>query len=240
MDASAIGVETTGFDVLLPVNANVQSTLDEIDDELNDPTYGVPTHQVEEFKPHMTLGCSHSSLPHLALWLAGEVEDKQQKLERWRNLAVYYVAVTGSAKGLVRSVPWFEEPLVYYPLNDADLALLGEGLYHLGELVFAAGAKEIVNPVEGGPALKSMGAMRSLRTGLQYKQINITSIHLFSSCPMGEDQRRCAVDSWGRLHDLDNVHLHDASTLPDAPGVNPQGTIIAIARRNTARYLGQL
>ena len=57
------------------------------------------------------------------------------------------------------------------------------------------------------------------------------------SLPMGEDRTRCAVDSYGRLHGYDNVRVHDASILPKSPGVNPQGTIMAIVRRNTRQML---
>jgi choline dehydrogenase-like flavoprotein len=31
--------------------------------------------------------------------------------------------------------------------------------------------------------------------------------------------------------------VNDASLLPDAPGVNPQGTIMAIAARNSDHFL---
>jgi choline dehydrogenase-like flavoprotein len=31
--------------------------------------------------------------------------------------------------------------------------------------------------------------------------------------------------------------VNDASLLPDAPGVNPQGTVMAIASRNVAAFL---
>jgi choline dehydrogenase-like flavoprotein len=57
---------------------------------------------------------------------------------------------------------------------------------------------------------------------------------------MGEDTRRCAVDSFGKLHSARNIYVNDASILPNTPGVNPQGTILAIAQRNADRYLGRL
>ena len=66
--------------------------------------------------------------------------------------------------------------------------------------------------------------------------MNLMTVHLFSSLPMGEDER-CPVDSFGRLKGFTNVIVNDASILPDAPGVNPQGTIMALAARNTERFL---
>ncbi|MGH7898915.1 MAG: GMC oxidoreductase, partial [Candidatus Binatia bacterium] len=43
---------------------------------------------------------------------------------------------------------------------------------------------------------------------------------------------RCAVDSFGRVFGFENLYVNDGSMLPDSPGVNPQATIMAFARRN--------
>ena len=67
----------------------------------------------------------------------------------------------------------------------------------------------------------------------------LMTIHLFSSCPMGENRSKCAVDSFGRVHSVANLHVNDASILCGAPGVNPQGTIMALARRNVLRFLNK-
>jgi len=63
------------------------------------------------------------------------------------------------------------------------------------------------------------------------------TVHAFSSCPIGERLDRCAADSYGRVRGFDNLHLNDASMLPDSPGVNPQASVMAFARRNVLRFL---
>ena len=60
--------------------------------------------------------------------------------------------------------------------------------------------------------LKELERVKSIRDG----DLELTTLHLFSSCPMGEDQSKCAVNSYGRLHQFDNVYLNDASILPEA------------------------
>jgi choline dehydrogenase-like flavoprotein len=115
--------------------------------------------------------------------------------------------------------------------------MLCEGLWQLGKLLFAGGAEEIYQPVPGGPPIRSPKDIDFLRRGVPQGRLNVSTIHLFSSCPMGEDTDTCAVDSFGRYHGLGNVWVNDASMLPHSPGVNPQGTILAIARRNVTRFL---
>jgi len=45
------------------------------------------------------------------------------------------------------------------------------------------------------------------------------------------------TDSFGRVHGHDNLYVSDASLLCTAPGVNPQGSIMALARRNALAFL---
>jgi choline dehydrogenase-like flavoprotein len=204
---------------------------------VNDPSYGVPVQQVVEFKPQMTLGCSHAALPHLVMWLGGDPAERERALASWRNMALFYVLVVGQVSGSVRNIPFFNEPFVTWPMGDADLALLGEGLHRLGRMLFKAGAVEFFNPIVGAPAIHSPRDLDQLRGGLRHGKMTVSTIHLFGSCPMGEDTRRCVVDSFGRMHGFENLYLNDASILPEATGVNPQATLMAIARRNVRHYL---
>ena len=45
------------------------------------------------------------------------------------------------------------------------------------------------------------------------------------------------IDSFGRVHGYDNLRVNDSSLLPEAPGLNPQGTIMVIASRNSEAFL---
>ena len=116
------------------------------------------------------------------------------------------------------------------------MARMGEGLYHLGQAVFAAGATEIYSPIEGGTPYRSADEMKGLCQGIPHGKVNISTIHLFSSVPMGE-AKMCPVDSWGQLRGHKNIWVNDASLLPESPGVNPQGTVMAVAHRNALRWL---
>ena len=64
------------------------------------------------------------------------------------------------------------------------------------------------------------------------------TIHSFSSCPMGENGR-AATDSFGRVHGVPGLYVADGSLLCSPPGVNPQGTVMAFARRNALGLLGE-
>ena len=58
-----------------------------------------------------------------------------------------------------------------------------------------------------------------------------------ASCPMGENRQRTAVDSWGRVHDHQGLYVADVSAVCNSLGVNPQGTIMALAKRASDYFL---
>ena len=123
----------------------------------------------------------------------------------------------------------------------ADIRHLSMGLGRLASLLLAAGARSVFPSVFGLHEIRTeKDAVRWLDEDLPPRSLGLTTVHAFSSCPMGERRDRCAADSFGRVYDYDNLYLNDASIVPDSPGVNPQGTIMALARRNVLRFLGEL
>jgi choline dehydrogenase-like flavoprotein len=207
-------------------------------EEMNDPAWGVPTEQVDQFKPALTLGCSYSSVPHLALWMGAEGGQKRRQLRDWKRTGIFYVAAVGTGVGRIRDLPLVNEPLVRLPLTNADLGRLGEGLLRLGQLLFAAGAEVLSNPVEGGPPIRNEAELEALCRALPQGRMAVSTIHLFSSVPMGRNEALTGTDSFGKLRGADNVWVNDASLFPASPAVNPQGTVLAVARRNVVRWLG--
>ena len=55
---------------------------------------------------------------------------------------------------------------------------------------------------------------------------------------MGDDASSSVVDSWGRVHDLDNVYLADGSVFVSSGGFNPTLTIMALSLRMACHLAG--
>jgi choline dehydrogenase-like flavoprotein len=207
-------------------------------EQASDPDEGVPVVQVSEFKPYLTLGGSFSSPAYLALWLAGR-EDFTALMRAPHRLGIFYALVTAKGCGRIKPMPFKDEPMVSMHMEEEDLKGLGEGVYKLGQVLFAAGARTIYSPITGGRDYRSLADMEQLKKGLPRQGVDYSTMHLFSSCPMGENRSLCALDSFGRMHGMGNVYVNDASMLPEAPGANPQAVIMAIARRNAVHFLNQ-
>ena len=104
-------------------------------------------------------------------------------------------------------------------------------------LLFEAGAESIYPSIRGFGVLKSVDEINQIPRLLPRDKTNIMTIHLMSSCPMGEDEKICATDSFGKVYGYDNLYINDGSLLCSAPGVNPQGSIMVVALRNVNHFL---
>jgi choline dehydrogenase-like flavoprotein len=154
-------------------------------------------------------------------------------------MAIYYAMITGGS-GSVSRLPGYRDPLVKYAFSDRDMRDLADGTRKLWDLLFAAGAEALYPTVAGAAPLNGLDDLDRLADPLPHGRTSLMTIHLFSTCPMGEDETRCVTDSFGRVHRHDDLYIADASLLCTAPGVNPQGSVMAFARRNALHFLGRL
>jgi len=209
-------------------------------DQVSSAGMGVPVHQVKEFAPAFSLGCSISSPAYLAIGMMDHPKYLGEVRHDWQHMANYYAMIRGEGSGTVRPLPGFSDPLVKYRLTGNDHRTLGEALRKLAEVLFACGADALYPSVANSSPLLSRDDLARLPDSLPVGLSNLMTIHLFSSCPMGENRRKAAVNSFGQVHGVKNLFVSDASLLCTPPGVNPQGTVMALAHRNALHYLGKL
>lgn len=198
----------------------------------------LPLLQVKEFWPEVSLGGAFFTPGHLAMGLCDNWLDTRAQMSRYRDMASYYVAVRGSGRGSVRP-SWLGDgaPVLRYELSDEDGINLSKGLARLATLLLAAGATHVHPTVQGLPTIATeVEAVRWLDERLPRAALSLTTVHAFSSCPAGERRDRCAADSFGKVYGTRNLYVNDASMLPDSPGVNPQGSVMAFARRNALHF----
>jgi choline dehydrogenase-like flavoprotein len=194
----------------------------------------MPLLQVKEFWPEISLGGSFFSPGHLAMHLSEnwpQLADRMNDLER---MAIFYVAVRGTGRGSVSPGVLGENAThLRYELSDEDHRNLCQGMARLSTLLLEAGAEEVYPCVHGLPAIRNQTeSIRWLDERVPRRSLSLTTVHAFSTCPIGERLDRTAADSFGKVRRHENLYLNDASILPDSPGVNPQGSVMALARRN--------
>jgi choline dehydrogenase-like flavoprotein len=211
--------------------------------EFNEPVnfsgMGIAGEQVKEPDSEYSFGCSISSRAHLAINLATDARGSGYGLQKHKHLISYYVMSRGSLDGAVTALPGFKDPLVRYRVSAGELENLGRGTQGLTRLLLSSGANQVFTGLPDCPVVSNQQQVDQLPTTLTRAIDTIMTVHLMASCPMGEDRKRTAVDSWGRVHGHPGLHICDVSTLCTSPGVNPQGTIMALAKRNSDYFLSK-
>jgi choline dehydrogenase-like flavoprotein len=209
----------------------------EFNEDVNFVGMGIGGEQIKEFSPSYSFGCAISSRAHLAINLATEEQGSGLVQEKHRKLVSFYVMSRGALNGSVKALPRYNDPLVRYKISDTELQNLGEGMQGLAKVLFAAGATRVFTGLQECSELTRRAQVEQIPNSLAKSVDNIMTIHMMASCPMGGDPNRSVVDSWGRVHGQSGLYVADVSILCSSPGVNPQGTIMALAKRNSDHFL---
>ena len=133
-------------------------------------------------------------------------------------------------------------PGIRYEINE----YLREGIVRawktMTEIQFAAGAQS-VRPVHSmsryttslGAALQQIDEL-----DMDINKMRVGSAHVMGGCGMGEDPRSSVVDSMGKFHHLDGLHIMDGSTFPTSIGANPQLSIYGMVAKQATALAQQL
>ena len=205
-------------------------------EKINIPGSFDPVHQIKEFDPKFSMGCSTSPRSMLALMMTDHPSELAAVDKNWEHMGIYYVQTTGG-RGNVRNLPGFSDPWVRMICDHREMTVLAEGLKKLCICLFQSGATALYPSISGSSIIRSNADLNNLPTMLPYGRTCLTTLHLFSSCPMGEDQTKCATNSFGKVFGVDNLYIADSSLLCGPTIVNPQGTIMATAYRNASRFI---
>ncbi|WP_338112383.1 GMC family oxidoreductase [Rhizobium gallicum] len=202
------------------------------DEPVNAHQSRLPLTAITEFMPEQRIGGSVFTPAVFGLSLAEDWVNRGNLMQDWRFCGSYYGMIRPRGIGSVRPIPGGGEPLVRYKLAPEDWIALGQVLTRLGQAMFAAGACKVFPGISGHEGWTSPDQVHEFwNEPLPKKATNLMTIHLFSSCPPGEHPDACAVDSYGRARGVENLFVADGSLIPEAPGVNPQMTIMALAFR---------
>lgn len=197
-----------------------------------------PLVAITEFMPDLQLGESTFTPSAFGLSIAEDWQRRASYLPYLRQAAIYHAMVRGKGSGKIYAMPNGATPIVTYKLDTIDWEGLRQGVSKLGQALLQVGASLVLPSMTGHTGWQSPEQARDdASKAVPRNKFKLMTFHLFGSCPMGENSEKCGVDSFGRVHGASNLYVADASLIPEAPGVNPQATVMALARRNALHIL---
>lgn len=148
----------------------------------------------------------------ISMLLPGLGQKHQNKMKKLGHMACIEVAVRDTNPGII-TVNSSGKAIVKKELNEVDLQRKQAGMNAIYAIFGATGAKEII-PGDFGIGL-----------------------HLMGGCNMGVDPARSVTTPEFSVHDHPNMIVADSSLFPDAPGINPSLTVMALAKMAAASVI---
>jgi len=133
--------------------------------------------------------------------------------------------------------------LVHYRVHGQTARHGVRSIVEAARVHLAAGAREVLT-LHTAPLRLTTGAdieafaQEVTRRGIGANRLAMFSAHQMSTARMGADVRSSVADPDGRVRGVRGLVVADASAFPNASGVNPMLTVMALARRNATRTLG--
>jgi choline dehydrogenase-like flavoprotein len=135
---------------------------------------------------------------------------------------------------------------IRYALSEADKARLRKGLRKAVEVMFAAGAREVLLPSDEEIGPLAATRFRHPAEAVHCEELRflphrttVTSAHCQGTVKMGNDVRRSMVSSRCESHHVENLIVCDSSVFPTSCGTNPMISIMTLARYQGIRIASE-
>ncbi len=207
-----------------------------------DPMHSIPqSYAIEAFHDAGLLFEGGTVPPELAAGafpiFGRELQDVMARFDSVTNFG-FMIEDEGQGRvlGEVRDLP-----IIHYALSDRDLRRIQRGLEILIGVYLAAGAKWVRPLLTYDRVIRSLDDARAFSgEALKRSSLQLTAYHPLGTARAGRTASEGVVGPDGRVHGTDNLYVADGSMLPTSPAVNPQVTIMALARCVAERLVERL
>ncbi|HEY2512112.1 MAG TPA: GMC family oxidoreductase [Polyangiaceae bacterium] len=159
-----------------------------------------------------------------------------RRLATFANVGIWVANVRMKAEGVV-DTQWDGRDRVRFTPNPEDMQSVRKALGVVAHLLLDGGAREVWPGVHGVPSMiGSHDQVKLIEEGpLDPRAYSFVATHLFGAARMGPDPRTSAVGLDFATHEARALYVVDSSIFPTNLGVNPQHSIMALARLAATR-----
>jgi choline dehydrogenase-like flavoprotein len=140
----------------------------------------------------------------IAMLLPGFGKKHQEIMRNMSHLACIEVAIRDTNPGRI-TVNKKGRAIVKKFLNKEDRRRWNKGLHAIDNIFNSTGARKII------PGNIPIG------------------LHLMGGCSIGVDRNKSVVSPDFKMYENDKIFIADSSLFPDAPGINPSFTVMALS-----------
>lgn len=195
--------------------------------------------QLMQFYPKFVIGKAASGKQFMKI---SSFADKEltDEIEKYHEKMSIYHATFSFGVGKLFKIPFSNNYIKFYNLKNSNLELVKNACKELCKIFFAT------NKVE---KIYILGKKNNCYYRENFKEkiddnikkihdIKFSSVHILGGIPFGEAEI-CPADSYGKLKKQKNIYVNDSSLINSKLLKNPQGTVMALAKRNINKILAE-
>jgi choline dehydrogenase-like flavoprotein len=165
-----------------------------------------------------------------SLFMPGWFDQHRANMRRYSHMTSLGSVVGSERNGGVRRGLFGTTTLDYTP-TPGDFASLLDGMALAGRIMLAAGARRVMPASFRYHEFTNADQLDALPSLLRdNSDLSVNSVHPQGGNALSRDELKGVVDEHFRVHGLDNLFVCDASVFPSPITVNPQMTVMALAR----------
>jgi choline dehydrogenase-like flavoprotein len=168
--------------------------------------------------------------------IPGVGSELMARLADYRHVAVWAAQIRAEAEGTVKP-GWGGSDRVRLSMTENDMRATRTAATVLVEMLFESGATEVWPGIYGVPSVLTSPDQVKLvaDASLDSRAYAFIATHLFGAARMGPDPKTSVVGLDFATHEARGLYVVDSSIFPTNLGVNPQHSIMAIARLAATR-----
>jgi len=165
--------------------------------------------------------------------------DHRELMTHCGSAAAFLAIVRDRTEGRIAMARDGGTSIQYVP-GALEKSLISRATVELAKIHRAAGATDQIPLVTPPMTLRRGEAFAPWLDALGRRPVTANRVLLFtahqmSSCRIGVDPRTSTANPDGQVHGVPGLYVTDASAMPTASGVNPQLSLMALARRTATR-----
>ncbi len=183
-----------------------------------------------EHEHGLLLEATFTPLAFGGAWLPGAGAAHQEAMLSYDRIASTGIHLSDRSSGRVRLARDGSLRVTYRLLRE-DAERLYFGIARAAEILYAAGAREVLPQVSGMLSLPRGRIADFEAKPPPARALRLEAFHPMGTARMDADPARGVVGTDGAVHGAEGLYVADGSVLPSSIGVNPMITIIAVAAR---------
>lgn len=190
--------------------------------------------QITNFYPNYIFGNATSALPFLKISTYPNKNAYNDICNNFKKMTIMH-STFSFGTGEITNIPFLNNFIIKYKFNTNEYKLITEGLKNLLKLVFNSGAiyayilDDKITKITKEDFANNLWLINS-------KKIKLSSVHMLGGFNINGSS---VIDKYGKINNH-NVYVNDSSLISKKLLKNPQGAIMAIAKKNIKQNLSQI